>query len=265
MKKKILALCLVVVLAITAVTGATLAYFTDTDEDTNVFAVGNIKINQFEMQRDADGKLEAFANDKVVMPAAGDPKYAEGNYQFAGNGVSEELKKDLVGGNQLWHAQMNAQDKFVFVENTGNNNVYYRTIIAMECPEGITLRINANGNERFDWDAATAGQQNANVAKEYVVTTTDGVRYEVIVATYTDVLKVGEVSRPSLLQYALDKATTQEQIEKFGDDGIQVLTFTEAVQADGFKDLYAADTACNALKDAFGEIDEPYLQDLIAG
>ena len=45
MKKKILALCLVVVLAITAVTGATLAYFTDTDAKTNVFAVGNIEID----------------------------------------------------------------------------------------------------------------------------------------------------------------------------------------------------------------------------
>ena len=33
MKKKILALCLVVVLAITAVTGATLAYFTDTEDE----------------------------------------------------------------------------------------------------------------------------------------------------------------------------------------------------------------------------------------
>ena len=45
MKKKILALCLVVVLAVTAVTGATLAYFTDTDAKTNVFTVGNIEID----------------------------------------------------------------------------------------------------------------------------------------------------------------------------------------------------------------------------
>lgn len=44
MKKKILALCLVVVLAITAVTGATLAYFTDTDTKTNTFTMGNVQI-----------------------------------------------------------------------------------------------------------------------------------------------------------------------------------------------------------------------------
>ena len=40
MKKKILALCLVVALAVTAVVGGTLAYFTDTDEAENVFTTG---------------------------------------------------------------------------------------------------------------------------------------------------------------------------------------------------------------------------------
>ena len=45
MKKKILALCLVVVLVATAITGVTLAYFNDyTDVATNTFTVGNIDI-----------------------------------------------------------------------------------------------------------------------------------------------------------------------------------------------------------------------------
>ena len=44
MKKKILALCLVVVLAITAVTGVTLAYFTDTESATNVITMGDVSI-----------------------------------------------------------------------------------------------------------------------------------------------------------------------------------------------------------------------------
>lgn len=45
MKKKILTLCLVVALAATAVIGGTLAYFTDTDTETNVFTAGDIKID----------------------------------------------------------------------------------------------------------------------------------------------------------------------------------------------------------------------------
>ena len=44
MKKKILALCLVIVLAVTAVTGVTLAYFTDQDKANNVFTVGDLNI-----------------------------------------------------------------------------------------------------------------------------------------------------------------------------------------------------------------------------
>ena len=57
MKKKILALCLVVVLAITAVTGATLAYFTDTDSETNVFTTGNVSIDLIETFDPANAKL----------------------------------------------------------------------------------------------------------------------------------------------------------------------------------------------------------------
>lgn len=45
MKKKILTLCLVVALAATAVIGGTLAYFTDTDTETNVFTAGDIEID----------------------------------------------------------------------------------------------------------------------------------------------------------------------------------------------------------------------------
>lgn len=45
MKKKILALCLVVALLATAIVGATLAYFTDTDEALNTFTVGNVNID----------------------------------------------------------------------------------------------------------------------------------------------------------------------------------------------------------------------------
>ena len=40
MKKKILALCVVISLAAVAIIGGTLAYFTDTETATNTFTVG---------------------------------------------------------------------------------------------------------------------------------------------------------------------------------------------------------------------------------
>ena len=48
MKKKILGFCLVVSLAAAVIMGGTLAYFTDTDAQTNEFTVGNIKVDLFE-------------------------------------------------------------------------------------------------------------------------------------------------------------------------------------------------------------------------
>ena len=44
MKKKILAICLVICMAVVAVAGASLAYFTDTDRKTNVFTSGKVDI-----------------------------------------------------------------------------------------------------------------------------------------------------------------------------------------------------------------------------
>lgn len=59
MKKKIVALCLVVALAATAIIGGTLAYFTDSEQADNVFTVGNVDITLTEPNWDASGKLDA--------------------------------------------------------------------------------------------------------------------------------------------------------------------------------------------------------------
>ena len=55
MKKKIFTLCLAVALTATAVVGGTLAYFTDTDEKTNTFTVGNVDIELTEPEWDEEG------------------------------------------------------------------------------------------------------------------------------------------------------------------------------------------------------------------
>ena len=58
MKKKIIALCLIVALAATAVIGGTLAYFTDTTEaKVNEFTVGNVKIELTEPNWKGDATL----------------------------------------------------------------------------------------------------------------------------------------------------------------------------------------------------------------
>jgi len=70
MKKKILALCLVVVLAVTAVTGATLAYFTDTDAKTNTFTMGDVKIHIDEWMKNEAGEWVKYTDNQKLSPIA---------------------------------------------------------------------------------------------------------------------------------------------------------------------------------------------------
>ena len=59
MKKKIIAVCLIVALAATAVIGGTLAYFTDKDAKTNTFTVGNVDITLTEPGWTSTGSQDA--------------------------------------------------------------------------------------------------------------------------------------------------------------------------------------------------------------
>ena len=71
MKKKITALCLVVALALVAIGGATMAYFTDHGQQENTFAIGNIdiKVDEWGNVKDADGNFvsDAFSYDDKGM------------------------------------------------------------------------------------------------------------------------------------------------------------------------------------------------------
>ena len=114
MKKKILALCLVVVLAVTAVTGATLAYFTDSDDAENVFTVGNVDIDLTEPKWDKEGEKEAedaypgepLAKDPTVENIGKNPCFVRisitGLDQFTeqfGADAMIKVRTDYVEGN----------------------------------------------------------------------------------------------------------------------------------------------------------------------
>ena len=99
MKKKIIAVCLIVALAATAVIGGTLAYFTDTEEAENVFTVGNVDIELTEPGWEATGKEEAntiyagepLAKDPTVENVGNNPCFVrikvEGLDQFGTKGM----------------------------------------------------------------------------------------------------------------------------------------------------------------------------------
>ena len=67
-KKKIVSIALAAALAATAIVGSSLAYFTDQDEKTNTFTVGNVDITLTEPKWDAD------INNKDLIPGKTIPK-----------------------------------------------------------------------------------------------------------------------------------------------------------------------------------------------
>ena len=260
--KNILLMALSFALVAALAIGGTVAYLTDTESTVNVMTLGNVKIEQHEYQRAEGvahnagesgkgngidkGDLVPFVQGQALYPAV--PKnnaptdytaeatdlFFWGDYVYSG-----------TAGNGLWNDNnlSNVMDKMVFVENTGKSDAYFRTIIAYECPEGITIgepsqgaeiMINRNGSTIYDWE-------------DIGYITVDGVRYFVVVATYQNVLNPGAQSHPSLLQVVMTHHATNEDMELLGNT-YDILVLSQAVQVKGF------DGAKTALDTAFGNV-----------
>lgn len=100
MKKKILALCLIVALAATAAIGGTLAYFTDRDEQTNTFTVGKVGLDLTEV-------------------VSGIPGFADVNVGYDNDGAQYKVMPGVQYAKQP-HITMDAdcEPAYVFVELT---------------------------------------------------------------------------------------------------------------------------------------------------
>ena len=234
MSKKILALCLVVVLAVTAVTGATLAYFTDTDKETNTFTMGNVEIDLVEdydqnsvlapgldINKDVwvenKGTEEAYVRVHMAFPANmddGDPSF--------------NASKNFL--HWYFESAAYADGKWSFLP---------------EYSEGTGYKGNGAGNWNFYTD------------------TIDGVEYNIYVATYRTALAVNGKTENALDKVYLDKTVdgvtnkdgsvtykdtkgnevtlTAEQLKN-----IQILVWAEGAQIDTFENAY------DALNTAFG-------------
>ena len=270
MKKNILLALSFVLVAILSV-GATLALLTYEDSDHNTMTIGQAKIEQLEYQRvvDANGnwvtsnhtgygytadEMEEFKQDELLLPTT--TKEMIWDTRAVSTGALREYHMQpwsqigAPGANQLFDkSNTNVKDKFVFVKNTGDVDVYFRTIIAIETPEGHEV-ISTNINSGFyAWEhTALDGMTAAEIAAvEELYVTIDGTRYQLIVATHQEALSKDETSRPSLLQVYMDYKATNEDVEAYGEK-VDVLVFSQAVQAKGFAD------ANTALNEAFGDI-----------
>ncbi|MBQ3211425.1 MAG: hypothetical protein IJB09_08030 [Oscillospiraceae bacterium] len=229
MKKKITALALVICLLAVAVVGGTLAYFTDTDNATNVFTVGSIDITQNEYDLDGND----FQNGGILLPMGGDTAWADEQVTFKGATFS-------VFGSE------NVLDKVVTVTNNGNSPAYVRTLVALEAGTSANM---ANSLWYNNIAVTDNGGSAVLVEDNNLYVDIDGTYYIIVVYTYKDAIAAKSESVPSMTGVALYKNTTQEDVAVFGDE-YDVLVLSQAVQADDM-----GDDAGAALDKAFGDVD----------
>lgn len=254
MKKKIIALCLAAIIAVTAVASASLAYLKDTDSDTNTFTVGNVKIEQYEKDRNGN----AFVQDQKLLPIVNDSKDENGYH---------------LGGNYI--------DKIVTVKNTGTEAAYIRTQIAFPAVlDDGAISYDASSNV-LHWNGASAndtfGAANfgGDIENDWYwgkstdvdwpgnggdwncyQTTINGVLYNVYVVTHGVAVEAGQTTAPSLFGVYLDAGVDCDDKGYFimrnkarvdvDLSNTEILVVSEAVQASGW------DNAFTALDQAFG-------------
>lgn len=255
MKKKILAMSLCVVMLAIAIVGGTLAYFTDTDNETNTFTVGNVQIDLIEQQRKVgeDGKktteLEAFKQNQKLYPIAG----------------SAQGEKDALG---MPTAQFYV-DKMVTIKNEGNEPAYIRAYFAI--PSALddgyeTFNAGMNvlhfnfGNKVAEDGTITSTYGNEWNWKHgdkwnYFETTINDIKYNVYYADYYQPL-AGDKTTEQLIQGVyLDKSfnfvdgkpnafgKAFEVDQKWNWSAVSCPVFAVACQAEGFDSADAAITA----------------------
>lgn len=123
MKKKIVTLSLVVALAATAVIGGTLAYFTDTDEKTNVLTVGNVDITLTEPNWDKTGSKDAedaypgepLAKDPTVTNDGANPCFVRVKVEWDENIGPMEYRTGYESG-KLGEGWVDGKDGYFYYE-----------------------------------------------------------------------------------------------------------------------------------------------------
>lgn len=248
MKKKIVSLALAVCLIAIAAVG-TLAYFTDKDTETNTFTAGGVKIDLIEQERNGQGGLQDFTQDKVLMPIVG----------------SAQGEKDALGQ----PVAANYVDKIVTIKNTGKSAAYVRAYFAIpsDLDDGYeTFNAGANilhfnfGN-KFDDNRTLVSTCDAewiwthDGKWNYFETTIDNVAYNVYFADYYQPLAANATTEQFVSGVYLDSHVDMDAQgnyidTRFPNADLSILkgtvncpVYAVAVQAAGFKSADAAVTA----------------------
>ncbi len=281
-KKTILVAAIAVMLVAALVVGGTLAYFTDKDNATNTFTVGNVDIELLESQYHRVNAGISSEQSKVqTQPLSGGCLWAANvdmqgapentpNYTTSGEiwsdqyfsdaqieadamtyekGYFAEHSKNMVPGSNV--------RKCPYVKNTGNNDAYVRVRVLI--PVSL-FNVIDNGPSWWTTTALNEGQVTSNAVKAYNAAghkatnvpqvERKGIMYYQFDFTYTEALKPHELTFWNVWgNIAINKDATSTDLANV--KSFDVLVEADAIQADGFAnaaDAFAAFDASNSNK-----------------
>lgn len=274
-KKTILVAAIAVMLVAALVVGGTLAYFTDKDNATNTFTVGNVDIELLESQYhrvnagisndDAKGKTEPLsggylwaANVDMQGTRENTPNYTTSGETWSGQYFSDKQIKDDAATYKNGYFAQHSQNmvpgsnvrKCPYVMNTGANDAYVRVRVLI--PVSLFTVID-NGPSYWTSTALNEGQVTSVAVDTYNHKGADavdtvargGIEYYVYDFTYTKALKPGELTFWNAWgNIAIDEDATSAQLANV--DSFNVLVEADAIQAEGFADAAAAFAAFDA-------------------
>ena len=257
MKKKIIALSIAIVLILSAVAGASLAYLTDTKEAVNTFTVGDVEIKLIEKERGENG-LQDFTQKKKLLPIVG----------------SAQGEKDEYG----MPIAKNYVDKMVTIENTGTEAAYIRAYFAIPSALDDGYETFNAGKNTLHFNFGNKVAEDGTVSSTYGVEwnwqhdgkwnyfemTKDGIKYNVYYADYYQAVEAGAATEQFVQGVYLDKSFNRKDGKTYAfgqeitlDEGwdwnnVSCPVFAVACQAGGF------DSAAEAIDAAFGANYNPW-------
>ena len=268
-KKKIITLCLVVCLIVTAVAGVSLAYFTDTKSAENTFTLGNVKIELIEstLHRENAGITNGTEEKNIESVTtrrlwSADDKLGTGKdatarpYQSAETYYTDQQIRDhatTFENVQLLPGQY--CHKMPYVKNTGENDAYVRIrvmIPAAADDETIDSMFTSTATSSGEFEPGLDNDGNLNPNWPTNRYTTEDGSYNIYEYVRVKPLAPGEMTYWNVWGYVgIYAKATEAKMEETGiADGFTVLVEADAIQAAGFENAEDAWTAFDAQKAA---------------
>ena len=232
MKKKILVMCLVVALAVTAVVGGTLAYFTDTDDAANTFTTGKVDITLNETFNEQTAKLLPGKDIAKIVNVTNNEEDAYVRLHIA------------FPADTIYYGENDGVQEY---NNLVHFNQKYASLAAGEW--NWTPTADGVGGE---YPGYPGNGTNYNT----YTTTIDNVEYRVFVVTYmTKLAKNDTTKTDAMFNVYLDKYADTTNGETYTApanvdyrtaamssnlNNYKILIVAEGCQAEGFNDPYTA-------------------------